>query len=96
MLDLKQCRRSNFNILSKQALFFPFGRVMHRMKRDNFTSTLNDLKGAKQWYFAFSSKVTLTISFIKRNLWILKASALLKQILSLLALVIAAIQTKGL
>ena len=54
-------------IVSKQALFFPFGRVVHRIKRDNFTSTLNDLKRARQWYFAFSLKITLTISIIKKT-----------------------------
>ena len=63
----------------------------------DFTSTLNDLKRARQWYFAFFLKVTLRISIIKRNLWILKASAFLNKFLNSLALLlIAALQTKGL
>ena len=66
----------------------PFSRVVHRRKCDNFKSTLNDLKRARQSYFAFSSKITLTISIMKRNLWIIIGSALLNKTLNLLALLI--------
>ena len=87
MLDLRHVAGRIYSV-KVGFVFFLFGRVVHRIKRDNFTSILNDLKHARQSNFAFSLMITL-ISILNRNLLIFQASALLNKILNLLALLIA-------